>query len=794
MTIGNCVGPALAVAWPTMTCMKRCLTSTFWVVIALAILLSGSKATLCEKGFGDDPISIRSSGHCLLSISSAAECMQAAIENMNRGGVYQNEGFDSSRDWQSVASNGCILPSFTQKYYFNIGTTSRIACSKSYKCICKVKSCTLCPLGYYSFGGNSATCTACEKGHFCKNQSSHTRCPPGKYNGYDLQTSESACKSCPQGKYSFETGGESESVCKVCEKGHFCPAPMSKIKCLAGTYNNLVGQISVAVCKNCSRGTYSPLPGQEKCSKCEKGRYNDFSGAVAKSTCRVCTEGYYCPGGHRRACEIGYYNNLEGQDQSGACKLCEAGKYGSNNIGNTMCRSCDAGFYNDRRGLVTAKNCTECDENQYTDPNRRKCIRCSLLRPATKSRTQCSDDYTVVVVSGLIYLSIAIFYVYKIMEDPIYTIDASTKEVNQKCSKYNMLRLKLIMISSTAMFDFASDMFYIGTTPFENEALYASAWFFLFFPICLFCFENRVNVKRQFSFLTKKIYTTVSSFALKKVDLNNTEELWKIVVACLGYISFVPLLIMAYILSFVAYVTFIIIIGSMKLALHRPTLQLFFWISGYSKEEWKSMKKEEQERETNYVFSTSILNEIFFESFPELTITILNETVYNSTRSSFDWLLFLSVLSSSWSILSAGYPLVMHICQKGSFLEGLEVPYIRDEKLIINEIFRENNTKVHHKSHEEQQEKEIKELHVKLKVLKRQLKVEQKRSAELEQKNADLNSENEKLSDEIMSLSHRYDDEYEYGSGYSTEEEKEEQGYGSNASYSDEDEEASRDY
>ena len=85
---------------------------------------------------------------------------------------------------------------------------------------------------------------------------------------------------------------------------------------------------------------------------------------------------------------------------------------------------------------VTANNCTACGENQYTDPKRQKCIRCSLLRPVTKDRTQCSNDYTIVVVSGLIYIAIAIFYIYKIIEDPIYKIDASIKEVNEKCSKY----------------------------------------------------------------------------------------------------------------------------------------------------------------------------------------------------------------------------------------------------------------------------------------------------------------------------------------------------------------------
>ena len=226
----------------------------------------------------------------------------------------------------------------------------------------------------------------------------------------------------------------------------------------------------------------------------------------------------------------------------------------------------------------------------------------------------------------------------------------------------------------------------------------------------------------------------------------------------------------------------------MKGALHRPTLELFFRISGYTKKEWELMKKEEQERETNYVFSTSILNEIFFESFPELTVTILNETIYNSTRSSFDWLLFLSVLSSSWSILSAGYPLIMHICQKGSFLEGLEVPYIRDDKLIVNQIFQgKNRTKVQPRSHEDHLNKEIEKLHVQLEELKRQLVGEQRRSSELEQKNADLNSENERLTEEIMTLT--YDEESEFSAG----EEEEQQEHGSGAPYSDEDEEGSRD-
>ena len=110
------------------------------------------------------------------------------------------------------------------------------------------------------------------------------------------------------------------------------------------------------------------------------------------------------------------------------------------------------------------------------------------------------------------------------MEDPIYTIDASTKEVNQKCSKYNMLRLKLIMISSTAMFDFASDMFYIGTTPFENEALYASAWFFLFFPITYNPFGTYIQAIGMLSYILVSIFKILTLSSQRAYESHGVQD------------------------------------------------------------------------------------------------------------------------------------------------------------------------------------------------------------------------------------------------------------------------------
>eukprot|EP00942_MAST-04A_sp_MAST-4A-sp1_P012973 g12973.t1 len=187
---------------------------------------------------------------------------------MNKGGIYSNHGFDTSRDWTTVANVGCIFPSWTTKYYFNTGATSLQPCSESYRCICKTATCTRCPEGYYSNGGQNAICRPCEPGFFCKNETSRSACAAGKYNSLTLQVSEKSCIGCDKGTYQLLPGQGDKKSCISCPKGYYCPEPIYKMKCSIGAYNDLMEQTSETSCRNCSIGTYNSLLGQKECLWC----------------------------------------------------------------------------------------------------------------------------------------------------------------------------------------------------------------------------------------------------------------------------------------------------------------------------------------------------------------------------------------------------------------------------------------------------------------------------------------------------------------------------------------------
>ena len=95
------------------------------------------------------------SGNCGVAIDTEALCKQA----MEINAPYDNnEGWYTTRSW-SDKPPGCNINN--GYYYFNTNSYSTVPCSENQKCVCNSRSCTDCPIGYYSEGGDNALCTKC---------------------------------------------------------------------------------------------------------------------------------------------------------------------------------------------------------------------------------------------------------------------------------------------------------------------------------------------------------------------------------------------------------------------------------------------------------------------------------------------------------------------------------------------------------------------------------------------------------------------------------------------------------
>ena len=237
--------------------------------------------------------------------------------------------------------------------------------------------------------------------------------------------------------------------------------------------------------------------------------------------------------------------------------------------------------------------------------------------------------------------------------------------------------LKLLMISSTAMFDFASDLFYIGSTPFESETLYIFAIFFASLPTVLFCITNynRSYVNNHARVIIKTVTVKLYNVVVGNKTWRHSEDLLMVLLGVLRRLIFIPLLLLCYAVTFAFYIIFIILFVAMKGSLHRPSLRLFFQMGGiFNESNWVEVEarpsldtsniienddtdaEEEdgtalaEKKHINYVFSSSVFAEILFESVPELIITFLNEFVFNSTREDLGLLFVLSLSTSLWSI------------------------------------------------------------------------------------------------------------------------------------------------
>eukprot|EP00942_MAST-04A_sp_MAST-4A-sp1_P010161 g10161.t1 len=129
----------------------------------MMILFVRGEDLTCKAGEGVPSGKIFTSGlasQCsgVSKITTEAECKLAAEYN-RKNNIDKNGGYGSDRSW-SWAPPGCFYHSSLNKYYWNDITKSATKCSDSYKCICKTKTCTKCPINAFnSKGGINPTCT-----------------------------------------------------------------------------------------------------------------------------------------------------------------------------------------------------------------------------------------------------------------------------------------------------------------------------------------------------------------------------------------------------------------------------------------------------------------------------------------------------------------------------------------------------------------------------------------------------------------------------------------------------------
>ena len=195
-------------------------------------------------------------------------------------------------------------------YYVNHEQTGCIQCISNFNIDIDLE-CIKCPLGTFSFFGESS----CD-----------TNCPPGTYS----KKNNIGCYTCSEGYY---TNTEGSIECNKCPEGEL-------------SYLNRTG------CYKCKKGYYSPK-GTEICIKCDDGKYSDITYATE---CKKCPSGTYSSNDRINCiqCLEGSYSN----EGSGSCTQCEKGTF-INIKGATNCIKCDIGYYSDNLGSTFCKKCPE---------------------------------------------------------------------------------------------------------------------------------------------------------------------------------------------------------------------------------------------------------------------------------------------------------------------------------------------------------------------------------------------------------------------------------------------------
>ena len=191
-------------------------------------------------------------------------------------------------------------------------------------------TCFPCPAGYASNTPGAASCTQCPPGSYSNGgQSSCTPCPAGTASNVAGATSVAACANCPILYYS-NAGAQ---VCGTCG---------------AGTYTLFERAVA---CTPCAAGTYCPGGGSPPVP-CPAGTASQSTGAAAQTSavCIGCAAGMACPAGSvfgTTPCPAGWYcaaNSAPAQCPPGtymsgygpgatslaqACTVCPAGTFGT---------------------------------------------------------------------------------------------------------------------------------------------------------------------------------------------------------------------------------------------------------------------------------------------------------------------------------------------------------------------------------------------------------------------------------------------------------------------------------
>jgi len=240
-------------------------------------------------------------------------------------------------------------------------------------------------------------------------------------------------------------------------------------------------------------------------------------------------------------------------------------------------------------------------------------------------------------------------------------------------------RAALAVIIFFSIFDFGSDLVYISTQDFVSELLFGFAISFLVAPTLLFIF---LTLDRQF--ISTKVYPgLVLGSALEwlwenhryKPPRGHFSQLYHVVfyvawlglrpVLLLGCAAVGALLNIAWALAFLLFyliMTFIYV--SSKLMVF-PTARNFYY---------RHFLGDKPHQNTPFSLNTSILTEVFFESIPQLVVTIINAA---TTSSLSDTIFIITVVGSALPIISNTYALLYRIAIAG-FNAGMQISIVGD--------------------------------------------------------------------------------------------------------------------
>ena len=219
-----------------------------YVTVALIVCRISAAAVTnfnCAPGNGVDgfggPYILDSSGMCdYMHILTVSECKYAAVYNA-KNGIDSNDGFghvaeNSERPPGCYDCTTCFKES-KQKYIYNSDLKSKIACNDQRNCICKTKSCNVCPKGTYSTGGINATCTLCPVGTY-NDLEGNALCKQCQFGSSNNPKGAAAC--CGQGTYLHD------AACIKCPRPEYCSGGI-------GCTNNRGG----VACIKCKQNYYT---------------------------------------------------------------------------------------------------------------------------------------------------------------------------------------------------------------------------------------------------------------------------------------------------------------------------------------------------------------------------------------------------------------------------------------------------------------------------------------------------------------------------------------------------------